>query len=159
MKKLIILSGAVLLTTSSLTFAAGGQKGSRDFVSFDTNSDGVISQQEAQGRIQSDFSNIDADGSNGITAQEFNTMRAERMAERVANRPTFETIDTNKDGMMSKQEFETFQAERMAKNMSMNQQGGKGNKVGYGNKNGKGKNCGNGNKNGNGNGNNKYSMR
>jgi len=70
------------------------------------------------------FSDIDVNGDDAISVDEFNTARAERIAKRaqqgrrmkhVADAPSFGDIDSDGDGSVSRDEFATHQAEHKAK--------------------------------------------
>lgn len=70
------------------------------------------------------FADFDLNGDGGITEDEFNTARAERIAKHaqegrpmknMANAPSFADIDTDDDGLVSADEFSTHQAEHRKK--------------------------------------------
>lgn len=65
------------------------------------------------------FAEFDLDGSGGISEQEFNQARAQRISERaqqgypmrnLANAPAFADIDSDGDGSLSEEEFASHQA-------------------------------------------------
>jgi Ca2+-binding EF-hand superfamily protein len=69
------------------------------------------------------FAMIDTDSNGIVSEQEFNEMlkekaikQAERQAEKIKNRPTFEAMDTDGNGIVSKAEFDAFHQQRMAMN-------------------------------------------
>ncbi len=66
------------------------------------------------------YSELDANGDNLVTSEEFYAFRAKRMSERAAeghklknakNAPTFEDLDLDGDGNLSAEEFSTHQAQ------------------------------------------------
>lgn len=67
-----------------------------------------------------DYSDLDADGDNKVTAEEFYAFRANRMAARAAeghrmknakNAPAFEELDLDGDGSLSADEFAEHHAQ------------------------------------------------
>ena len=77
-----------------------------------------------KGKNMPTFADFDLNGDGGITEDEFNTARAERMAKHaqegrqmknMANAPSFADIDTDDDGVVSTDEFNAHQAEQMQK--------------------------------------------
>jgi hypothetical protein len=67
------------------------------------------------------FSAYDRNGDGGVTAQEFQEGRNERIRERaqqgypmrnIGNAPAFSDIDTNGDGVVSPEEFSAHQYQR-----------------------------------------------
>jgi Ca2+-binding EF-hand superfamily protein len=97
MKKSFICLALVSLVGLSL-HAADTTRGPIDFETYDTNKDGMITQEE------------------------FNAVKAERMSanakagmpmRNAANSPDFDYFDTNKDGKITKEEFQTGQLKRM----------------------------------------------
>jgi Ca2+-binding EF-hand superfamily protein len=71
MKKLILLSGAALILSSSLAMAGNGKNAQRNFESFDTNHDGIITSAESAARAAKNFTKIDLDNNGEITKAEF----------------------------------------------------------------------------------------
>ena len=127
MKKLFILSGAVLMATSALAMATNG-KGRTNFSTLDTNSDGVIVSEEAKGKVAKYFENIDADGNRAITQAEFDVMKdlmrgnKQGRKGKKGKRHNFKRMDADSSGDITEQEFnaaietqQTAQAERIAK--------------------------------------------
>lgn len=66
------------------------------------------------------YSELDANSDDAVTAEEFNTFRAERMAARAEaggkmknakNAPTFEDLDLDDDGNLSAEEFAEHQSQ------------------------------------------------
>lgn len=103
MKKLLVLGGVALMVTSSLVMAAGENKNKHNFTNFDANADGVISKQEATGRMAKYFDKIDLDGDDSITKAEFDTMR-ENKKGRHHKAGKFANLDVNNDGFITKDE-------------------------------------------------------
>jgi Ca2+-binding EF-hand superfamily protein len=127
MKKLFILSGAVLMAASALAVAANG-KGRVNFSTLDINSDGVIVAEEAKGKTAKYFENIDADGNSAITQAEFDVMKDMMRGNKQGRkgnkgkRHIFKRMDTDSSGDITEQEFntaiearQTAQAERTVK--------------------------------------------
>ncbi|NCC28709.1 MAG: hypothetical protein EOM22_11345 [Gammaproteobacteria bacterium] len=82
----------------------------------------ALAQQPAPPRGPMTFSAFDLDGDGIVTEQEFDTARAQRMAERAAqgapmrgaaNAPAFSDFDLNGDGRLTPEEFATVQQSRM----------------------------------------------
>jgi EF hand len=80
----------------------------------DTNSDGVIGDDEAASRVEGVFYAMDADSSGDVTEAEFMAVRMgrgegrnpERMAQmQERKKARFPEMDANKDGKVSKEEF------------------------------------------------------
>lgn len=71
MKKLILLSGAALILSSSLAMAGNGKNMPRNFESFDSNNDGLITQAEGTERFTNKFAQIDSNNDGQITKAEF----------------------------------------------------------------------------------------
>ena len=97
MKKIPMLFTLVCLGGLNL-FAADTTRGPLGFEAYDTNKDGVITQEE------------------------FDAVKAKRMAAKAeagmpmrnaANSPDFAYFDTNKDGKITKEELQTGQLNRM----------------------------------------------
>ncbi len=74
------------------------------------------------------FAAFDKDGNNLISKQEFDAVRAERMAKRAAegrpmrgaaNAPTFSQFDTNNDGQLTVEELTSGQQAQMQKRRAM----------------------------------------
>lgn len=96
MKTLKYLTATLLVGT--MTLFAASNNGPMSFSSYDTNNDGNISFEE------------------------FNTVKANKMAQKAdegrlmknaANSPQFDDIDANKDGVISKEELQLFQQNRL----------------------------------------------
>lgn len=109
MKTITTILASLALASLTMFAASVPTFGPTSFSDYDTNSDGVISSEE------------------------FNTVKAKKMAAKAEegrlmknanNSPQFEDIDANKDGSITKDELQTFQINRMKerKNM-MNGQG------------------------------------
>jgi Ca2+-binding EF-hand superfamily protein len=82
----------------------------------------AFAQQPPPPRGPMTFSAFDLDGDGIVIEQEFDTARAQRMAERAAqgapmrgaaNAPAFSDFDLNGDGQMTTEEFATVQQSRM----------------------------------------------
>ncbi len=73
-----------------------------------------------KGHQMPSYSELDANGDNVVTSEEFYAFRAKRMSERAAegrklknakNAPTFEDLDLDSDGNLSAEEFSAHQAQ------------------------------------------------
>jgi len=73
MKKLLILSGAALMLSSSFVMASGHGTGKKGFEKLDLNSDGVITLNEAKSKMTKHFSRFDLDKNGEITKAEFDS--------------------------------------------------------------------------------------
>ena len=91
MKKLLILSAAVLAFGATPVLAEGhgeGEKGGK-FQKHDLNGDGVVSKDEFLSHAQERFENVDTDGSGDISQEEAKAAhqaKREKMQERVQER-------------------------------------------------------------------------
>lgn len=121
MKTLKYLTASVVI--SSLSLFAASNNAPMSFSSYDMNNDGQI------------------------TSEEFNTVKANNMAQKAeegrlmknaANSPQFEDIDANKDGVISKEELQIFQQNRLQERKTYMNSNGMGSGMGQGQ--GKGKN-------------------
>ena len=73
-----------------------------------------------KGHQMPSYAELDANGDDAVTSEEFYAFRAKRMSERAAegrklknakNAPTFEDLDLDGDGNLSAEEFSAHQAE------------------------------------------------
>ena len=71
MKKSLILSGVVLMISSTFTVASGHDGNKRTFEKLDMNSDGVITRNEANTKMAKYFTRFDLDKNGAITKTEF----------------------------------------------------------------------------------------
>ena len=97
--------------------------------------------QELPARGPIPFSAFDMDGSGFITQEEFETVRAQRMAEKAAagrpmpgaaDAPSFSDFDKNSDGQLSPDELAAGQQAQMEKRRSMGSGMGQGRGMGNG---------------------------
>ena len=73
MKKLLILSSAALILSSSFAIASGHGAGKKSFQKLDLNSDGVITINEAKPKMKKYFARFDLDQNGKITKFEFDS--------------------------------------------------------------------------------------
>ena len=76
-----------------------------DFAQVDTNSDGVITKDEAKSRLLKHFDKLDSDADGKITSAEFELIKNMKKDNK---RPTFQMLDTDGNGKISNAEFDTF---------------------------------------------------
>lgn len=109
MKKLLLITGALLMATTHSTFAAQqnqnaaaqmANKHRMTFAQLDANADGVLSKDEVRGRLLTNFDKLDSEGNGTLSAEEFNA--AVNLGRQ--GRPTFEQLDLNSDGLLAKDE-------------------------------------------------------
>ena len=91
-----------------------GRGGMRMMAMIDTNSDGVIGDDEAASRVEGVFLAMDNDGNGEVTMEEYMAVRMgpgegrnkDRMAKmQEAKKQRFEAMDTDKDGKVTKAQF------------------------------------------------------
>jgi len=73
MKKLLILSSAVLILSSSFSIASNHGVGKKGFAKLDLNSDGVITINEAKSKMKKYFVRFDLDHNGKVTKLEFDS--------------------------------------------------------------------------------------
>ncbi|MFT7053236.1 MAG: Ca2+-binding EF-hand superfamily protein, partial [Psychromonas sp.] len=109
MKKLLLITGALLMATTHSTFAAqqdqnaSTQKVNKHrmtFAQLDTNADGFLSKDEVRGRLLANFGKLDSEGNGTLSPEEFDA--AANLGRQ--GRPSFAQLDVNKDGFLSKDE-------------------------------------------------------
>lgn len=81
MKKLMILSAAVVMFGAGPALADHHGGKSKMFEKHDTNGDGVISKSEFLSHAEERFSNIDTDGSGDVSKEEAKAGHAKKRAE------------------------------------------------------------------------------
>jgi Ca2+-binding EF-hand superfamily protein len=122
MKKLLLITGALLMATTHSTFAAQqnlnaatqrANKQQMTFAQLDANADGVLSKDEVRGRLLANFDKHDSEGNGTLSADEFNAhvkmgkhiKQGNRGHKRDPdNRPTFVQLDINNDDLLAKDE-------------------------------------------------------
>lgn len=120
MKKVLTLSAVALIVSSSFAMAGNGNgQGKADFSTYDTDANGVITSEEATGKLAKKFDKIDADGDQQITQTEFEQMKGQKGNKgkkgKKNARKQFQKMDANNDGQVTEEEFNTYRAEREAK--------------------------------------------
>lgn len=122
--KTMITAGILTLGLSSMTMAESAKF---DHAQIDTDTDGYISQAEAQAHSAQRFDTIDSDGDQEVSLSEFKLHSNERAAKRaqkkgreikqgrVEKRATrmFERLDKDGDGTLTQAEFSTFDFEKL----------------------------------------------
>ena len=85
MKKILLLTAAILVFQATPVFAddhQGGDKKGKMFEKHDTNGDGVISEAEFIAKAKAKFSEMDADGDGNITKEEGKKAHEAKRAKR-----------------------------------------------------------------------------
>jgi Ca2+-binding EF-hand superfamily protein len=122
MKKLLLITGALLMATTHSTFAAQqnqnaatqrAHKQQMTFAQLDANADGVLSKDEVRGRLLANFDKHDSEGNGTLSADEFNADVKMGKHDKQGNRghkedpehhPTFAQLDINNDDLLAKDE-------------------------------------------------------
>ncbi|WP_198552545.1 hypothetical protein [Psychromonas sp. MB-3u-54] len=122
MKKLLLITGALLMATTHSTFAAEqnqnattqrANKQQMTFAQLDANADGVLSKNEVLGRLLANFDKLDSEGNGTLSIDEFNAQVKMGKHDKRGNRghkgdrdnhPTFAQLDVNNDGLLAKDE-------------------------------------------------------
>jgi len=79
MKKLLTLTGAALVLSSSFAMTADNQTGNRTFQKLDTNADGVITKYETSNRVAKRFTQLDLNNDGVVTKNEFSELTYKRL--------------------------------------------------------------------------------
>ena len=74
-----------------------------DFAQVDANSDGVITKEEAKGRLLKHFDKVDTDANGSITSAEFELIKNMKKGQH-GHKVSFSTLDANNDGAITKDE-------------------------------------------------------
>lgn len=115
MKKQIAACALVLVMTSGAALAYGGPgvgRGGPDknwFAALDTNSDGVISQEEISQRQAERFKRMDTNGDGVLSVDELHTGLQRERAEGM-----HKWMDSDGDGQVSLEEFTAVQSKRFS---------------------------------------------
>jgi len=106
------LTSAILLATliTSPLVSAHGDGNSRFMRFFDSNNDGIVTQEEFQAAMRNRFQRMDTDHDGTVSRQEFAAYLKQRRQEHKQAR--IEAMDQNKDGQVSKSEFLAYQAKK-----------------------------------------------
>ena len=79
MKKLLTLTGAALVLSSSFAMAANHGSDKSTFQKLDTNADGVITKIETTPRVAKRFTQLDLNNDGVVTKTEFNELTYKRL--------------------------------------------------------------------------------
>jgi len=79
MKKLLTLTGAALVLSSSFAMAADNHAGNRTFQKLDANADGVITKYETNQRVAKRFAQLDLNNDGVVTKNEFSELTYKRL--------------------------------------------------------------------------------
>lgn len=93
--------------------AAHGNASGRFMAFFDTNKDGVVTQEEFQSAMQARFNRIDTNHDGSVSREEFTAYLKQRREQQQLDR--LKAMDENKDGHVSKSEYLAYQAKRAEK--------------------------------------------
>ncbi|ABM02830.1 Calcium-binding EF-hand-containing protein [Psychromonas ingrahamii 37] len=121
MKKLLLITGALLMATTHSTFAAEQNQNAATsrvnkhhmtFAQLDANADGVLSKDEVRGRLLANFDSVDSDASGTLSTDEFNARvemgkqghHKDHHQKNGYNHPTFAQLDINNDSFLAKDE-------------------------------------------------------
>ena len=75
----------------------------QSFAKLDVNSDGVITKEEAKGRLLKHFNKVDTDANGSITSAEFELIKNMKKGQH-GHKVSFSTLDANNDGAITKDE-------------------------------------------------------
>ena len=75
----------------------------QSFAKLDVNSDGVITKEEAKGRLLKHFDKVDTDANGSITSAEFELIKNMKKGQH-GHKVSFSTLDANNDGAITKDE-------------------------------------------------------
>ena len=79
MKKLLTLTGAALVLSSSFAMASNHDLNKSTFQKLDTNADGVITKFETNSRVSKRFTQLDLNNDGVVTKAEFNELTYKRL--------------------------------------------------------------------------------
>ena len=79
MKKLLTLTGAALVLSSSFAMASSHGLDKSTFQKLDTNADGVITKYETSSRVAKRFTQLDLNNDGAVTKAEFNEVKYKRL--------------------------------------------------------------------------------
>ena len=79
MKKLLTLTGAALVLSSSFAMASNDGSNKSTFQKLDANADGVITELETNSRVSKRFTQLDLNNDGAVTKAEFNEFTYKRL--------------------------------------------------------------------------------
>lgn len=111
MKKYLLISAALLISSTTYSFANTENFRPMTFAQHDTDGDGVLSKEEVRGRLLANFSQFDTDADGTLSAQEFAAVKMDQQGKRPKFR-TFAELDSNGDGVLSEDEYAALKQHR-----------------------------------------------
>lgn len=101
-----LLVGGLLCSSLSLADAGGTSKFMRFF---DTNKDGVVTQDEFEAAMKTRFNRMDSDHNGSVSREEFQNYLQQRRLEH--KQAWLKQMDSNGDGQVSKDEYLAYQTQ------------------------------------------------